>query len=170
MEELTELRNNIITGKYSDALTIIDELEEISRRDVIRKIESYLVRLIAHLIKNQLEEKLTNSWIASIRDSIRQIRKLNLMSKNSYYIKKQDWQQYLEEALEAAIDDAAIDDAAIEVFGGTLKPSTVSARVNQEQISAIVLDLLEFTYDVSGKQLSEKVNTLLQKLPGGEKL
>ncbi|WP_319422885.1 DUF29 family protein [Pleurocapsa sp. FMAR1] len=165
MEELTELRNNIITGKYSDALTIIDELEEISRRDVIRKIESYLVRLIAHLIKNQLEEKLTNSWIASIRDSIRQIRKLNLMSKNSYYIKKQDWQQYLEEALEAAIDDAAI-----EVFGGTLKPSTVSARVNQEQISAIVLDLLELTYDVSGKQLSEKVNTLLQKLPGGEKL
>ncbi len=165
MEELTELRNNIITGKYSDALAIIDELEEMSRRDVIRKIESYLVRLIAHLIKNQLEQRLTNSWIASIRDSIRQIRKLNLMSKNSYYIKKQDWQPYLEEALEAAIDDAAI-----EVFGGTLKPSIISARVDREQISAIVLDLLEFTYDVSGKQLSEKVNTLLQKLPGGERL
>ena len=165
MEELTELRNKIIAGRYSDALAIIDELEEMSRRDIIRKIESYLVRLLAHLIKNQLEERLTNSWIASIRDSLRQIDKLNEISKNSYYIKQQDWQPYLEEAI-----DAAIDDAAIEVFGGALKPSTVSARVNREQITAIALNLLQFTYGVSGKQLSDKVNTVLQTLPGGEKL
>ena len=165
MEELAELRNKIIAGRYSDALAIIDELEEMSRRDIIRKIESYLVRLLAHLIKNQLEARLTNSWIASIRDSVRQIGKLNQRSKNSYYIKQQDWQPYLEEAIEAAIDDAAV-----EVFDGTLKPSIVSARVNREPISAIALNLLEFTYDVSGKQLSEKVNTVLESLPGGEKL
>jgi hypothetical protein len=165
MEELAELRNNIIAGRYSDALTIIDELEEMSRRDIIRKIESYLVRLLAHLIKNQLEERLTNSWIASIRDSVRQIGKLNQMSKNSYYIKQEDWQPYLEEAIESAIDDAAV-----EVFGGALKPSMVSARVNREQISAIALKLLEFTYQVTGKQLSEQVNIILQTLPGKEKL
>jgi hypothetical protein len=165
MEELAELRNNIIAGKYSDALAIIDELEEMSRRDIIRKIESYLIRLLAHLIKNQLEERFTNSWIASIRDSVRQIAKLNQRSKNSYYIKQADWQPYLEEAIEAAIDDAAV-----EVFGGALKPSQVSARVNHQQILAIALDLLEFTYDNSGKQLSDKVNTVLQTLPEGEKL
>jgi hypothetical protein len=165
MEELTELRNKIIAGRYSDALAIIDELEEMSRRDIIRKIESYLVRLLAHLIKNQLEERLTNSWIASIRDSLRQIGKLNQMNKNSYYIKQQDWQPYLEEAIEAAIDDAAV-----EVFGGTLKPSIVSARVDREQILAFALNLLQLTYEVSGKQLSDRVNTVLEMLPGGEKL
>jgi hypothetical protein len=165
MEELAELRNNIIAGRYSDALAIIDELEEMSRRDIIRKIESYLVRLIAHLIKNQLEERLTNSWIASIRDSVRQIGKLNQMSKNSYYIKQEDWQPYLEEAVEVAIDDAAI-----EVFGGVLQPSVVSARVNREQISALAFNLLEFTYENSGKQLSAQINILLQGLPGGERL
>jgi hypothetical protein len=165
MEELAELRNNIIAGRYSDALAIIDELEEMSRQDIIRKIESYLVRLLAHLIKNQLEERLTNFWIASIRDSVRQIGKLNQMSKNSYYIKQEDWQPYLEEAIEAAIDDAAV-----EVFSGALKPSQVSARVDREQILAIALKLLEFTYQVTGKQLSEQVNIILQTLPGKEKL
>lgn len=165
MEELTELRKNIIAGRYNDALAIVDELEEMSRRDVIRKIESYLVRLLAHLIKNQLEERFTNSWIASIRDSVRQIGKLNQLGKNSYYIKQEDWQPYLEEAIEAAVDDAAI-----EVFGGTLKPSMVSARVNREQILAIALQLIEFTYQDLGKQLLNEVNIVLQTLPGGEKL
>jgi hypothetical protein len=66
--------------------------------------------------------------------------------------------------------EAAIDDAAVEVFGGALKPLQVLARVNHKQISAIALDLLEFTYDNSGKQLSDKVNTVLQTLPEGEKL
>ncbi len=163
MEELAELKNNILTGKYADALAIIDELEEMSRRDIIRKIESYLIRLLAHLIKNQLEQRFTNSWIASIRDSIRQIGKLNRMGKNSYYIKPEDWESYLEEAIEAAIDDAAI-----EVFGGTLKPSTVSARVNRGQIIAIAFNLLEFTYGVSGKELSDRVNLVLETLPGAE--
>jgi len=34
--------------------------------------------LCVHLIKNQIEQRLTNSWVASISDSIRQIKKLNL--------------------------------------------------------------------------------------------
>lgn len=162
MEELKKLRNSIILGDYNYALSIIDELEEMSRKDVIRKIEAYLLRLLAHLIKNQLEQRFTNSWIASIRDSIRQIKKLNQMNKNAYYIKKEDWNLYLEEAFEAAIDEAAI-----EVCGGTLKPSTVLARVERETILEITLKLINFTYESS---TFEQVTKLLETLPGGEML
>lgn len=35
MEELTDLRNSILAGRYQDALRIIDELEEISKEQIL---------------------------------------------------------------------------------------------------------------------------------------
>lgn len=77
-QELLDLRNSILEGRYADALAIIDELEGISRQAILRNVELFLVRLLIHLIKNQVEQRSTNSWAASITDSVRQIQKLNL--------------------------------------------------------------------------------------------
>jgi len=53
----------------------------------LRKIEAFLVKLVIYLIKNQIEQRLTNSWIASISDSVIQIAKLNSKDhQKSYYI------------------------------------------------------------------------------------
>ncbi len=91
-QELTNLRNSILEGRYQDALEILDELDGMSRKEIIRKIESYLIRMLIHLIKNQVEQRLTNSWAASIRGSIREIKKLNLQdNKTAYYIKADEW-------------------------------------------------------------------------------
>ncbi|NES79220.1 MULTISPECIES: hypothetical protein [Okeania] len=38
----------------------------------------YVIRMLIHLIKNQLEKKLTNSWAASIGGSLIEIKKINL--------------------------------------------------------------------------------------------
>ncbi len=39
-----------------------------------------------------IEQQLTNSWIASISDSVIQIAKLNLKdNQKSYYIKTDEW-------------------------------------------------------------------------------
>ncbi len=64
--------------RYDDALALVDELEEMSKQSILRNIDSFLVRLMVHLIKNQAEPRLTNSWTASISDSILKIQKLNL--------------------------------------------------------------------------------------------
>jgi len=86
-QELIDLRASILEGRYEDALIIIDELEGMSRQATLRTIESFLVRLLVHLIKNQIEQRLTNCWAASISDSIVQISKLNIKdNKTSYYI------------------------------------------------------------------------------------
>ena len=60
-QELLDLRNSILEGRYADALAIVDELEGLSRQAILRNIESFLVRLLIHLIKNQVEQRLTNS-------------------------------------------------------------------------------------------------------------
>ena len=99
-QELIDLRTCIMEGRNHDALAIIDELDAMSKKDIIRKIKSYLIVMLIHLIKNQVEGCLTNSWVASIRNAIREIRDLNLRpNKTSYYIKEDEWDEMLENAI-----------------------------------------------------------------------
>ncbi|WP_179131574.1 hypothetical protein [Candidatus Entotheonella palauensis] len=51
LDELDELREAIKSGDYSQALALIDELDEMSRDDKINKIGSYMRVLLIHLIK-----------------------------------------------------------------------------------------------------------------------
>ena len=107
-QELIDLRNSILEQRYADALGIVDELEGMGRQAILRNIQSFLVRLMIHLIKNQVEQRLTNSWTNSIRGSIREIKKINLQdNKNSYYVKIDEWELILEEEFEEAIRDAS---------------------------------------------------------------
>ena len=109
VQELIEIRQSIVAVRYQDALNIIDELELMGKQAILRNIEALLVRLLIHLIKNQVKKCLTNSWAASISDSIRQIKKLNLKdNKKSYYIKQDELYEYLEEAFAVAIWEASI--------------------------------------------------------------
>jgi hypothetical protein len=97
-QELSELRNSILEGRYADALVIVDELEGMSKQAILRNLQSYLNILLIHLIKNQLEQRLTGSWVNSIRNSIKEIRKLNIKdNKTSYYINKDEWETFIEE-------------------------------------------------------------------------
>ena len=73
-QELIDLRQSILEGRYADALAIVDELEGMSKKSILRQIKSFLTILLIHLIKNQVEQRLTNSWVSSIRHSIRQIQ------------------------------------------------------------------------------------------------
>ena len=163
-QELIDLRASILEGRYEDALGIIDELEGMSKQAIIRNIDSFLIRLIIHLIKNQIEQRLTNSWATSISDSIRQIKKLNLKdNKNSYYINADEWQPFLEENVEAAIRPASL-----EVLNGQLKAKQLSERLDRNQLMLIAQQFLDLTYTYSAKDLPAIVDDYLVQLPGGE--
>lgn len=164
VQELIDLRQSIVEGRYQDALDIVDELEGMGKQAILRNLESFLVRLLIHLIKNQVEKRLTNSWAASISDSIRQIKKLNLKdNKKSYYIQQNDWSEYLAEALEVAVLEASI-----EVSGGVYTPMQLEEIVNQEQITKIALSLIDLTYQYSAQDLLSVVRKQFISLPGGK--
>lgn len=162
-QELVDLRLSILEGRYDDALLLVDELEGMSKQAILRNIESFLVRLLIHLIKNQLEERLTNSWVASIADSILQIKKLNLKdNKTSYYIKIDEWEPFLEEAIEAAFAPASV-----EVLDGRLNPIEVSERVDRALLLLTSQKLLDLTYQHSAKELPAVINRRLAELSRG---
>ena len=115
------------------------------------------------MFKNQIEERLTNSWAASIRGSIREIQKLNLKdNKKSYYIQQDEWQTWLEDSLEDAIRDASV-----EVMNGTYTPFKLSEIVERDSILMRAQILLDLTYRYPAKELASQVDQTLIELPGG---
>jgi hypothetical protein len=163
-QELIDLRTSILEGRYADALTIVDELEEMSEQVIFRNIESFLVRMLTLLIQNQVDVCLTNSWAASISDSLQQIQKFNFKEdKTSYYIKQHEWKPFLEEAIEAALRPENIE--AMDYF---YHPCQLAASVDRTEIIMTAQRLLDLTYEHSAKTLPAIIDENLVQLPGGE--
>ena len=163
-QELINLRKSIVEGRYSDALAIVDELEGMSRQAILRNIQSYLKILLIHLIKNQIKQRLTKSWANSIRNSVREIKKLNLQdNKTSYYVKIDEWESMLDDEFEEAISLASE-----EVRDGLYSPYELGDLVDKEQVMNTAKSLLSLTYDYSVKELFSVVNDYLTQLHGGE--
>ena len=163
-QELIDLRNSLLEGRYADALLIVDELEGMSKQAILRNIQSYLKILLIHLIKNQVEQRLTNSWANSISDSIVKIKKLNLKdNKTSYYINSNEWLTYLEAAVKLAIRPASF-----EIFNGQLKPKQVSQQLDIAVLIATAKTMLDLTYTYAAEDLPDSIDIILAELPGGE--
>ena len=164
IQELEDFKNSILEQPYEDALALIYELDGMSRQTKINVIESFVIRMLIHLIKNQLEQRLTNSWAASIRDSLIEIKKINLQdNRKSYYINQDQWQTIWEEGIEIAISDASL-----EVFDGIYTPFQLLDMVDKNQVIKIAQNLLALTYNYSKKELPTVINNFLTELPGGE--
>ena len=163
-QELVDLKACILEGRYEDALLIVGELEDMSKKAILRNIMSFLIRLMIHLIKNQIEQRLTNSCITSISNSVIEIQSLNQKdNKKSYYVKPNELQEFLEEAIERAIRPASA-----EVMNGKLKVAEVASRINREDIFQISNQLLQLTYQYPAKELTSRIDRIIVQLPGGK--
>ncbi|WP_413173479.1 DUF29 family protein [Anabaena azotica] len=138
MEELLELRELVVSGNLEAALSLIDELEEMSKEDKINKIYSYCVVLLVHLIKQQAEKRTTPSWDVSIRNATDAIVRINKRRKaGGYYMNKKEIEEILLEAY-----NRALDNAALEAFGGIYDGLTLRNMVEQELIIQQALSLI----------------------------
>ena len=138
MEEIETLRTYIKQGKYSDALQLIDELDEMNRDDKIHKVESYMRVLLIHLIKKHVEQRTTRSWEVSITESLRQIARVNKRRKSGgHYLSENE----LEEALADILPDAVLR-ASLEVKEGMLDEKQLLEQINETSIRQEALRLI----------------------------
>ncbi|GCL39309.1 hypothetical protein SR1949_44340 [Sphaerospermopsis reniformis] len=164
-QELIDLRNNILQGRYAEALEIVDELAGMSKQAILRNIQSYLKILLIHLIKNQVEQRLTASWVASIRNAIREIKKINLKdNKKSYYVNEDEWTNLIEEEV---IEDAIVD-ASFKVTNGKYSRSQLAGIIDKDEILATANKLLSLTYVYSSKELPAIMDDYIAQLVGGD--
>jgi hypothetical protein len=130
MEEISELRHYIELGKYQEALGLIDEMEEMSRDDKINRISSFMEVLLLHLIKQSAEQRTTRSWDVAIRNSLRQIVKVNKRRKaGGWYLTQEEIQSALQDAY-----DPALDSASLEAFAGKHTAEELNAKINKVEI------------------------------------
>ena len=130
MEELLMLKDLLLRGDVPAALAVVEELEEMSRKDIIKTIRSYAVILLLHLIKQQAENRTTRSWEVSIRNCVREIQRENKRRKaKGYYLTSEELLETLEEAYLNAIDEASL-----EVEEGRYLPEELEQLVNREDV------------------------------------
>lgn len=135
-----------------------------NRKGILRNIKSYLVRILIHLIKNAIEQPLTNSWAASIRYSLLEIQDLNLMeNQSSFYIKPDQWSDFLQASWETALVAASA-----EVANGIYKPQQLRAKLNLSKLLEISQRLLILTQTHTLSELQTAIDQEFSQLPGGE--
>lgn len=147
MEEILELKDCLLNHQYEQAMMIVEDLEQMGRQDKINNLESFLVILLIHLIKIQVEKRVTRSWRSSILNSLRGIQKRNKLGNKSHYIKSNQWLEHF-----AACYPDAIFKAADEAFGG-IEIEELKSMINLATLQNTALELLELTYTVDGDSM-----------------
>jgi hypothetical protein len=138
MEELIELRAHIEQGRYAEALTLIGEMEEMSRDDKIHKIESFLYILLLHLIKQQAEQRTTRSWEVSIQNAIDGVKRVNKRRKaGGYYFSPDDLKDSIEE-----IFPTALRQASLEAFEGRYDDAELATRFDVPHVKLQSLQMI----------------------------
>lgn len=106
---------------------------------------------------------MTNSWAASIRDSLMEIHDLNIQeNKKAYYVKQDDWETLLAESMKRAVLTASV-----EVSEGAYNPFQLQKLVNTPEILETAHPLLDLTYEHEAEDLPDIINEYLSQLPGG---
>jgi hypothetical protein len=164
MEELLQLRDHIEHQRYAEALSLLDDFDDMSKKAILDTIQTFLERLLMHMIQNDIEQRMTNSWAASIRDSLMQIRKRNLKGNQvSWYIEQHQWDERLEEAYEVAIANASV-----EVLDGLYTPFELYEQAHRVEVLQRTKHLIALLYTHPPKLLPPVINEALSTLPGGD--
>ena len=139
MEEILTLKELLLKGDIPGSLAIVEELEEMGRKDIIKTIRSYAIFLLIHLIKRQVEKRTTRSWDVSIQNAIFEIRDENKRPRSqSYYLSSEE----LEEVLEVAYKQA-INKASLEVSEGIYEAKELEKLANKEEILNQAMELIK---------------------------
>src|SRR5262249_31441770 len=143
MEELLELRRYIEQQRYAEALDLITEMEEMSREDKINKIYSFAEILLLHLIQQEAEQRTTRSWDLTIRNTVRQIGRVNKRRKSGgVYLDGAELHEIIADAYQPALERAAL-----ETFEGRYDDQELGQKVNRAAIEAKALKMLSSQQD-----------------------
>lgn len=92
------------------ALALLDEMDERSKDDKLRKMASCMRVLLLPMIKRAVEHRTTKSWDVSIRHALRQIASVNKRRKaGGWYLSEEEPHALLEEVYESALDWASLE-------------------------------------------------------------
>lgn len=125
-------------GKVTEALELVEELEEMSKSDKLNKIFSYGIILLLHLIKQSAENRSTKSWEISIFNAVKQIQRTNQPHQvKETYLTEEEIAETLQDAYELALRKASV-----EAFEGRYEVDEIAQMVDEKNILENALHLM----------------------------
>ena len=106
------IREKLQQQDYGDAMHGLEELIDALARADQRALESYLIRVMQHIIRWKMQsERRSRSWIRTIRNGRKEIRKLqqDTSSLTDQFIREQLWDDCLDSAMSEAEGDMDCD-------------------------------------------------------------
>lgn len=138
MDELLELRKHLEAHDYEAAISIVNDLEEMSREDKINKVFSFSTLLLQHIIKKEAEGRTINSREASIKEASVQIKRINLRRKaGGSYLSEAELGENLREAFPVALAKAAA-----EAFGGALSEQELLSKIDEDHVISMAMQTI----------------------------
>jgi hypothetical protein len=132
VDEYQDLHDKIVAGDCAGALMLLDEMNEMSREDKVRRIKSFMRVLLVHLIKQTVEGRTTRSWDVTIRNAVREITDINKRRKaGGWYLTDEELVEALEEVWASALDFASL-----EVHDGRYPVEELDTMVPRENVLA----------------------------------
>ena len=133
-----EMRELLQAGRYPEALDLLSDVEEMGKHGLLGNIDSFVQRLLLHLIKQHAERRTTASWDVSIKNSIYEIEKLNRRPKGrGFYVSADE----LREVVEAAYPNA-LGKASLEALKGEYEDTQLEKFIDPVAVRAEALAVL----------------------------
>jgi hypothetical protein len=138
VEELLDLRIAIEEGRYEDALLLVEDMNDMAKKSIIDTIGSFIRVLLIHLIKQDVEQRMTRSWLRSMTFAVDNIHQKNKRDKSSgTYMSENDLRVTIDEYFESARKLASF-----EAFEGKYTPREFAKLVNEAGVKARALDYI----------------------------
>jgi hypothetical protein len=130
MEEILQLKEYLVQHRYDDAMLLVGEMEDMARSDKLNTIRSYMAVLLAHCIKQEIEQRTTRSWDVSIRNAVIEIAYINKRpNSGGFYAEAETLKMLLNRALESALNKAAS-----EIHDGKYAPEEVAELLDMDAL------------------------------------
>ena len=138
--ELELLKEYLQKGDIASAIELVDELDDTSKAASINKISSYMAVVLAHLVKQNVEKRTTNSWDVSIQTELYQINKERISRGTKKPLLATD--KDLASEIEGAYN-IAVKTASLEALGGSLHYKELAKIVDKTTVLKQALDLIK---------------------------
>lgn len=139
MEELMTIKSLLLEGDIQSALVLVEELEQMTRQDIINQLRSLGVILLRQLIQQQTVNKINSPLVETeIQKTVLELQELQkqLNGVDDSFIQKQ-FLQVLEIAYPSAVDQASS-----ELAQGRYDAEDLETMINRDKIVQQALQLV----------------------------
>lgn len=160
MQEILDLKQQLLLGNFDEAIDITIELETMARQDKINALNNYLASILNRLIVIQLSERISTDNIIEIRNSLLCIQQRNQLGERFYIEDDRNWQALIDSCFPLALLTASEN----QDLEADMSVEQLKDKVDCQLLQTEALLLVRLTYTLNAYQIDKYLRFHLLQL------